>query len=199
MYLHVAAPEVADATEGNAPRAYVPPVHAVSWPRRDAGGGGGGGSGGSGGGSGGRGSGGSGGGGGSIGGGGGGGGGGGKPSREVDVGSQRATKVVPVELWIPQAARNPAVFGEKDPMIRYDLVMENHNAEGRGGIIDLHYQSTKTASVVLDEVLRGHLDALGEGEGLWVLTGKEAAEISCGLSVGVSACHRCSRLKGATQ
>jgi hypothetical protein len=168
MYLHVAAPEVADAAEGNAPRAYVPPVHAVSWPRRDAAGAGASGSGGSGGCSGG----GSGGGGGS--GSDGGGGGGGKPSQAAGVGSQRATKVVPVELWIPQAARNPAVFGEKDPMIRYDLVMENHNAEGRGGIIDLHYQSTKTASVVLDEVLRGHLDALGEGEGLWVLTGKEA-------------------------
>ena len=80
------------------------------------------------------------------------------------------TAVVPVELWVGQHCRNPALFEEPDPLRRFEMVMEVH--AGRHNVIDLHYQSRATAETVLDTVMEGKLRTLDE-DGLWILTGME--------------------------
>ena len=83
--------------------------------------------------------------------------------------SVRERETVPTELWVPQYLRNPAIFQEQDPMLRYAMVMESHG--GRKHVIDLHYQSTRTAPTVLDSVLAEHLANISAEQGLWIITG----------------------------
>ena len=95
---------------------------------------------------------------------------------------------MPAELWLPEAARVDAAraFAIADPIARYQAVSEPHwkrAAQGaplppalaatvaRGGsvgVLDLHFQSTKTAAVVLDAVLWAALERHAE---VWVVTG----------------------------
>lgn len=62
--------------------------------------------------------------------------------------------------------RNARVFEVRDPIERYRLVAAAHD---RGDVVDLHFQSNRTAPVVLDAVLDAAL--AGHPAGVWVVTG----------------------------
>ena len=78
-------------------------------------------------------------------------------------GGRRAVRV-PREIWVP--LRNARVFEVRDPIERYRLVAAAHD---RGDVVDLHFQSNRTAPVVLDAVLDAAL--AGHPAGVWVVTG----------------------------
>lgn len=72
---------------------------------------------------------------------------------------------IPQNLWNPSEKRCASVFHISDPLARYAEVSATHP---RKDVVDLHYQSMKTFSVVLSEVLPNKLRQHRE---VWVLTG----------------------------
>eukprot|EP00629_Pelagomonadales_sp_RCC1024_P000378 CAMPEP_0119263544 /NCGR_PEP_ID=MMETSP1329-20130426/2912_1 /TAXON_ID=114041 /ORGANISM="Genus nov. species nov., Strain RCC1024" /LENGTH=529 /DNA_ID=CAMNT_0007263255 /DNA_START=203 /DNA_END=1789 /DNA_ORIENTATION=+ len=77
---------------------------------------------------------------------------------------QRRDVTVPREIWVP--LRNARVFEVRDPLERYQLVSAAHD---RPDVVDLHFQSNRTAPVVLEAVLDRALRA--NPDGVWVVTG----------------------------
>ena len=71
---------------------------------------------------------------------------------------------VPREIWVP--LRNARVFEVQDPLERYRMVAANHD---RRDVVDLHFQSSRTAPVVLQHVLDTAIRA--NPSGVWVVTG----------------------------
>jgi hypothetical protein len=76
-----------------------------------------------------------------------------------------ATVRIPQDLWNPHENRDARVFHIPDPMDRYQKVAATVK---RRDVVDLHFQSTKTFSIVLSSVLPGKLSELGE---VWIVTG----------------------------
>lgn len=72
---------------------------------------------------------------------------------------------IPQELWNPHINRDAHMFHIPDPMERYEAVS---SSVSRDDVIDLHFQSLKTFSVVLLKVLP---KKLREYDGVWVVTG----------------------------
>lgn len=71
---------------------------------------------------------------------------------------------VPREIWVP--LRNAKVFEVQDPLERYRMVSANHD---RSDVVDLHFQSSRTAPLVLEHVLDAALRA--NAAGVWIVTG----------------------------
>jgi hypothetical protein len=90
-------------------------------------------------------------------------------------------------MWLVDAARVDAAsaFAIADHMARFDAVNEPHRRRataeplpatlattrgrgGRVGVVDLHYQSSRTAPLVLDATLASQLAAHDE---VWLITG----------------------------
>jgi len=74
---------------------------------------------------------------------------------------------IPQDLWNPHINRDASVFRIADPFERYDEV---NSMVSRSDVIDLHFQSTKTFSIVLSAKLPEKLRS-GHSEGVWVVTG----------------------------
>jgi len=72
---------------------------------------------------------------------------------------------IPQNLWNPSEKRSSSAFHIADPMKRYAEVSATHP---RKDVVDLHYQSMKTFSIVLSQVLPIKFRQHNE---LWVLTG----------------------------
>jgi DNA-nicking Smr family endonuclease len=72
---------------------------------------------------------------------------------------------IPQDLWNPHENRDSALFYIVDPIERYRKVDLSVRRED---VIDLHFQSTKTFSVVLSTVLQEKLAHLEE---VWIVTG----------------------------
>ena len=92
------------------------------------------------------------------------------------------TTRIPQDLWNAHENRDSSVFHIADPLERYRQVAatttfhRNAAASKTLGLIDLHFQSTKTFATVLDAVLptelERHQDEQGEGGGgVWIVTG----------------------------
>lgn len=76
----------------------------------------------------------------------------------------RKTIRVPQDLWI--AYRDASVFEVRDPFARFQRVQANHS---RPDVLDLHFQSARTAKLILDYHL---VDSLQKNStGVWVITG----------------------------
>jgi hypothetical protein len=73
---------------------------------------------------------------------------------------------IPQALWVADTERNPALFNIADPLERYTEVNKFRTAKG---VIDLHFQSTRTVTVVLDSELPKEL--AGKAGKAWVITG----------------------------
>lgn len=74
---------------------------------------------------------------------------------------------VPQSIWTHDLQRDPAAFQIEDPIARYEAV----NQETHSYVMDLHFQSTRTAPVVLDELLESALAAHQSRGHVWVVTG----------------------------
>lgn len=74
---------------------------------------------------------------------------------------------IPQDLWNPHENRDSTVFYISDPMERYRQVSAA-TANKRRDVIDLHFQSTKTFGVVLEQVLPSRLSQQSE---VWIVTG----------------------------
>mmetsp|Transcript_28052 Transcript_28052/g.39429 ORF Transcript_28052/g.39429 Transcript_28052/m.39429 type:complete len:799 (-) Transcript_28052:48-2444(-) len=94
------------------------------------------------------------------------GGGGGLLSSSLSSSLETKTVRIPQDLWNPHINRDASVFHIADPFERYDEV---NAMVSRSDVIDLHFQSTKTFSVVLSSILPEKLRSVGEG--VWVVTG----------------------------
>jgi DNA-nicking Smr family endonuclease len=89
------------------------------------------------------------------------------------------TMQIPQNVWNPHERRDASAFHIVDPMERYREVSRLHlesSASGRTSssynrtdVIDLHFQSTKTYAVVLEQVLPEKLTS--ESQGVWIVTG----------------------------
>lgn len=86
------------------------------------------------------------------------------PTTQQQRAPKTTTKRIPQEIWV--AYRDPSVFDVRDPMERYDKVQSYHS---RRDVLDLHFQSSRTAPQVLDVVLPKSLDLCREG--VWIVTG----------------------------
>lgn len=75
------------------------------------------------------------------------------------------TVPIPADLWVEE--RDPQAFQIPDPLERFRYV-EQHSAGKRSDVLDLHYQSTRTAVVVLEALLPERLKQHGS---VWVATG----------------------------
>lgn len=78
--------------------------------------------------------------------------------------AMRKTIRVPQDLWI--AYRDASVFEVRDPFERFQRVQANHC---RSDVLDLHFQSARTAKLILDHHLVGCLQR--SSTGVWVITG----------------------------
>eukprot|EP00934_Nitzschia_sp_Nitz4_P008312 Nitzschia sp. Nitz4//scaffold244_size29068//26118//28211//NITZ4_008068-RA/size29068-processed-gene-0.23-mRNA-1//-1//CDS//3329543868//8302//frame0 len=76
---------------------------------------------------------------------------------------------IPQDLWNPHENRDSSVFYIADPMERYRQVSMTNARDHRTDVIDLHFQSTKTFGVVLEQVLPSKLPQ--HAEGVWIVTG----------------------------
>eukprot|EP00521_Asterionellopsis_glacialis_P006143 CAMPEP_0195282144 /NCGR_PEP_ID=MMETSP0707-20130614/1152_1 /TAXON_ID=33640 /ORGANISM="Asterionellopsis glacialis, Strain CCMP134" /LENGTH=814 /DNA_ID=CAMNT_0040341097 /DNA_START=397 /DNA_END=2841 /DNA_ORIENTATION=- len=74
---------------------------------------------------------------------------------------------IPQDLWNPHINRDASVFRIADPFERYDEV---NAMVSRSDVIDLHFQSTKTFSIVLSAKLPEKLRSV-HSEGVWIVTG----------------------------
>lgn len=89
----------------------------------------------------------------------------------LDPLSKRATSQyvrrvdIPQDLWSAHENRDAAVFYIADPLERYHAVS---TAVRRTNVIDLHFQSTKTFPVVLENILPEKLASHSE---VWIVTG----------------------------
>lgn len=77
-----------------------------------------------------------------------------QPSSSTSIESSVPTVRIPQDLWNPNENRDSAVFHIADPIERYHQVSLMNRRED---IIDLHFQSTKTFGVVLDQILPSKL------------------------------------------
>jgi Smr domain len=75
------------------------------------------------------------------------------------------TTKIPIDVWTPHDHRDASVFHIADPMERYKHVQDKSK---RDDVIDLHFQSTKTFSIVLSYVLP---EKLGKFPQVWIVTG----------------------------
>ncbi len=82
----------------------------------------------------------------------------------LNGGAKPTSVKVPREIWVP--LRNARVFEVQDPLERYRMVAANHD---RRDVVDLHFQSSRTAPVVLQHVLDTAIRA--NPSGVWVVTG----------------------------
>jgi len=103
------------------------------------------------------------------------------------VGKHQKEKVmkIPQELWTSSMSRDSTLYFQMaDPFERYNAVNSNHirptqTADGLLHVIDLHYQSVKTAPLILSTVLPQKLVEVSElsnqertkGAGVWIITG----------------------------
>mmetsp|Transcript_6662 Transcript_6662/g.19499 ORF Transcript_6662/g.19499 Transcript_6662/m.19499 type:complete len:926 (-) Transcript_6662:3342-6119(-) len=72
---------------------------------------------------------------------------------------------IPTDLWNPHESRDASAFYIADPIERYNTVSASIK---RTDVVDLHFQSTKTFSVVLSKILP---DKLTRHKQVWVVTG----------------------------
>jgi DNA-nicking Smr family endonuclease len=90
------------------------------------------------------------------------------------------TMQIPQNVWNPHERRDASAFHIADPMERYREVSRLHLESGSGrnssatsynrtDVIDLHFQSTKTYAIVLEQVLPEMLAV--EPQGVWIVTG----------------------------
>ena len=80
--------------------------------------------------------------------------------------SQNIRRVdIPQDLWNAHENREAAVFYISDPLERYHAVSSTVR---RQNVIDLHFQSTKTFSIVLQTILPPKLASHSE---VWIITG----------------------------
>ena len=86
------------------------------------------------------------------------------PRSFLNGGAKPTSVKVPREIWVP--LRNARVFEVQDPLERYRMVAANHD---RRDVVDLHFQSSRTAPVVLQHVLDTAIRA--NPSGVWVVTG----------------------------
>lgn len=89
-----------------------------------------------------------------------------QPSSSTSIESSVPTVRIPQDLWNPNENRDSAVFHIADPIERYHQVSLMNRRED---IIDLHFQSTKTFGVVLDQILPSKLQQVPDG--IWIVTG----------------------------
>ncbi|KAL7581627.1 hypothetical protein ACA910_022179 [Epithemia clementina (nom. ined.)] len=75
---------------------------------------------------------------------------------------------IPQELWSAHENRDATAFHIADPMERFRVVSEQSSAPRRENVIDLHFQSTKTFSVVLAKVLPVKFERHDQ---VWIVTG----------------------------
>ncbi|GKY99754.1 hypothetical protein MPSEU_000929300 [Mayamaea pseudoterrestris] len=75
------------------------------------------------------------------------------------------TVPIPQNLWNPHENRDSSVFFINDPMERYLQILKSVR---RNDVIDLHFQSTKTFSAVLSNVLPAKLETMSS---VWIVTG----------------------------
>ena len=75
---------------------------------------------------------------------------------------------IPQELWSAHENRDASAFYIADPLERYRVVSEQSAASRRDNVLDLHFQSSKTFSVVLTEVLPVKLE---RNDKVWIVTG----------------------------
>ncbi|KAJ1626148.1 hypothetical protein T492DRAFT_217281 [Pavlovales sp. CCMP2436] len=83
--------------------------------------------------------------------------------RSADV--LKETIRMPEHLWIDATKRDISAFTERDPIERFWVVNAAHSMPS---VLDLHFQSSATFSLVLDTLLDSTVRAHGEA---WVLTG----------------------------
>jgi len=72
---------------------------------------------------------------------------------------------IPNDVWNPHQFQNSAAFHISDPIQRYHEV---NKYVSRRDVIDMHFQSIKTAPIVLNRVLPDKLKLFQE---VWVVTG----------------------------
>ena len=72
---------------------------------------------------------------------------------------------IPTDVWNPHQFQNAAAFHISDPVQRYNEV---NKYVSRRDVIDMHFQSIKTAPIVLNRVLPEKLKLFQE---VWVVTG----------------------------
>ena len=75
---------------------------------------------------------------------------------------------IPQELWSAHENRDASAFYIADPMERYRVVSEQSAGPRRENVVDLHFQSTKTFSHVLSNVLPLKFERHGQ---VWIVTG----------------------------
>ena len=90
------------------------------------------------------------------------------PQSAASLHQYTAPKVVriPEELWIDSVQRDAGTFYIEDPLDRY----EANQICSRDEVVDLHFQSSKTAPIVLDAVLEKAFANSPTGE-IWIITG----------------------------
>lgn len=89
-----------------------------------------------------------------------------KPGPEID---QTPTVRIPQDLWNASENREASVFYISDPLERYQKVATSVQ---RSDVIDLHFQSIKTFSVVLETVLPLKLNkSEADRHQVWIVTG----------------------------
>lgn len=76
---------------------------------------------------------------------------------------------IPQDLWNPHENRDSSAFFIADPLDRYRQVSMATSKEHSSDVIDLHFQSTKTFGVVLEQILPQKLAQ--SSDGVWVVTG----------------------------
>jgi len=76
---------------------------------------------------------------------------------------------IPQDLWNPNYNRNSNLFNISDPIERYQEVMASSTK--RNDVLDLHFQSSKTAPIVLSKILPCKLKSCGNTGGVWIVTG----------------------------
>jgi len=70
--------------------------------------------------------------------------------------ARRLVEQVPTALWTGEVSRDASAFSISDPIARFQAV----NEPRRTGVLDLHFQSTRTAIQVLDELLETELQTV---------------------------------------
>jgi hypothetical protein len=97
-----------------------------------------------------------------------------------NVVQKEKVKKIPQDLWTCSTNRDPSLFHIADPIERFNAVNDAHIrakqlSSGLPYVMDLHFQSVKTAQIVLANVLPQKLEEISKisqrEAGVWIITG----------------------------
>ncbi|MFN9981020.1 MAG: hypothetical protein ACK53Y_13925, partial [bacterium] len=97
-----------------------------------------------------------------------------------NVVQKEKVKKIPQDLWTCSTNRDPSLFHIVDPIERFHAVNDaqiraKQLSSGLPHVMDLHFQSVKTAQIVLATVLPQKLEEISKlsqrEAGVWIITG----------------------------